>query len=150
MMNLANKLNDPLFETLRQLADQNELEAYVIGGYVRDLLLQRPSKDVDIVVVGDGIRLAEALKETWGKRAHLSVFKNYGTAQVKRGNIEVEFVALAKSLITKTVAIQRFVQAHCRMTNCDGTSPSTHWLYLSTETPLVTCSTRSTACVICN
>jgi len=96
MMNLANKLNDPLFETLRQLADQNELEAYVIGGYVRDLLLQRPSKDVDIVVVGDGIRLAEALKETWGKRAHLSVFKNYGTAQVKRGNIEVEFVGARK------------------------------------------------------
>lgn len=96
MMNLANKLNDPLFETLRQLADQNELEAYVIGGYVRDLLLERPSKDVDVVVVGDGIRLAEALKETWGKRAHLSVFKNYGTAQVKRGNIEVEFVGARK------------------------------------------------------
>ncbi len=101
MMNLANKLNDPLFETLRQLADQNELEAYVIGGYVRDLLLQRPSKDVDIVVVGDGIRLAEALKETWGKRAHLSVFKNYGTAQVKRGNIEVEFVGARKESYTE-------------------------------------------------
>lgn len=101
MMNLANKLNDPLFETLRQLADQNELEAYVIGGYVRDLLLERPSKDVDVVVVGDGIRLAEALKETWGKRAHLSVFKNYGTAQVKRGNIEVEFVGARKESYTE-------------------------------------------------
>ncbi|MBQ9591258.1 MAG: HD domain-containing protein [Paludibacteraceae bacterium] len=101
MMNLANKLNDPLFETLRQLADQNELEAYVIGGYVRDLLLERPSKDIDVVVVGDGIRLAEALKETWGKRAHLSVFKNYGTAQVKRGNIEVEFVGARKESYTE-------------------------------------------------
>ena len=101
MMNLANKLNDPLFETLQHLADQNELEAYVIGGYVRDLLLERPSKDVDVVVVGDGIRLAEALKETWGKRAHLSVFKNYGTAQVKRGNIEVEFVGARKESYTE-------------------------------------------------
>ncbi|MCR4620129.1 MAG: CCA tRNA nucleotidyltransferase [Paludibacteraceae bacterium] len=101
MMNLANKLNDPLFETLQHLADQNELEAYVIGGYVRDLLLERPSKDIDVVVVGDGIRLAEALKETWGKRAHLSVFKNYGTAQVKRGNIEVEFVGARKESYTE-------------------------------------------------
>lgn len=95
-MNFADRLTDPLFDTLRQLADENGLEAYVIGGYVRDLLLGRPSGDVDVVVVGDGIRLAEALKEKWGRRAHLSVFKTYGTAQVKRGKMEVEFVGARK------------------------------------------------------
>jgi len=68
------------------------VDCYVVGGYVRDLFLDRPSQDIDVVVVGSGIRVAEGLKERLGRRAHLSVFRNFGTAQVKLGNLEVEFV----------------------------------------------------------
>ncbi|MBR1631498.1 MAG: HD domain-containing protein [Paludibacteraceae bacterium] len=67
-------------------------ECYVIGGYVRDMLLHRPSKDIDIVTVGSGIDLARAVAKRIGKGAHLSVFKTYGTAQVKSGGMELEFV----------------------------------------------------------
>ncbi len=72
----------------------NELgqECYVIGGFVRDFFLQRPNKDIDIVVIGSGINLATKVKEKLGKKAHLSVFKNFGTAQIKLDNLELEFV----------------------------------------------------------
>ena len=73
-------------------ADRLGLECYVIGGYVRDLFLHRESTDIDVVVVGSGISLAEAVAKKLGKGAHLSVFKTYGTAQVKRGDLELEFV----------------------------------------------------------
>ena len=73
---------------------------FVIGGYVRDIFLNRPSKDIDIVTLGSGIELAEALTARLGKRAHLSTFRNFGTAQVKynrRGeNFEIEFVGARK------------------------------------------------------
>ena len=68
------------------------MEAYVIGGYVRDIFLNRHSKDIDIVAVGSGIELAKAVARKLGKRATLSVFKNFGTAQVKAGDLELEFV----------------------------------------------------------
>lgn len=79
-------------------ADRMGLECYVIGGWVRDLFLQRESNDIDIVVVGSGIELAQAVAQRLGKSAHLSVFKTYGTAQVKKRDrrkgvdIELEFV----------------------------------------------------------
>ncbi len=72
------------------------MEAYVIGGYVRDIFLYRKSKDIDIVAVGSGIELAKAVAAKIGKRAHLSVFKNFGTAQVKAGDMEIEFVGARK------------------------------------------------------
>ncbi|MDY3915085.1 MAG: HD domain-containing protein, partial [Phocaeicola sp.] len=72
------------------------LECYVVGGYVRDIFLERPSKDIDVVVVGSGIAIAKALAAKLGKGAHLSVFKNFGTAQVKWKEIEVEFVGARK------------------------------------------------------
>ena len=75
-----------------ETADRLGLECYIIGGWVRDLLLHRESDDMDIVVVGSGISLAEAVAKRWGKGAHLSVFKTYGTAQVKKNNTELEFV----------------------------------------------------------
>lgn len=81
-----------IFKRLSRIADENNLECYVIGGYVRDLLLHRESKDIDIVVVGSGIELAEAVAKDLGKGAHLSVFKNFGTAQVKFRDLELEFV----------------------------------------------------------
>ena len=63
-----------------------------MGGYVRDIFLQRPSNDIDVVVVGSGISVASELKQMLGRKAHLSVFRNFGTAQVKFGGTEVEFV----------------------------------------------------------
>ena len=91
-MNLKEHLQDKVFTLLSETADELGLEAYIIGGYVRDILLQRPSKDIDVVVVGSGIEMAKAFSRKLGKGAFLSVFKTYGTAQVKRKNIEVEFV----------------------------------------------------------
>src|SRR5581483_9468008 len=64
--------------------------------YVRDLLLKRRTKDIDVVTVGKGIALAEKLKQKLGDEAHLATFKNFGTAQIKYGNIEVEFVGARK------------------------------------------------------
>ena len=75
-----------------ETADQLGLECYVVGGWVRDLFLHRPSNDIDVVVVGSGISLAEAVAKKLGKGAYLSVFKTYGTAQVKKRDIELEFV----------------------------------------------------------
>ena len=89
---LAELLNQPIFHLIGDCADELGVECYVVGGYVRDIFLERPSKDIDVVVVGSGIRVAEQLKKKLGKKAHLSVFKNFGTAQVKAGTVEVEFV----------------------------------------------------------
>ena len=80
---LAKILDQPIFRLISQVADEQNVECYVVGGYVRDIFLERPSNDIDVVVVGSGIALAEALKKRLGRRAHLSVFRNFGTAQVK-------------------------------------------------------------------
>ncbi len=82
----------PILHMVGEEADKLQLECYVIGGWVRDLVLHRPSKDIDIVVVGSGISLAEAVAQRLGKGTHLSVFKTYGTAQVKHKDMELEFV----------------------------------------------------------
>lgn len=91
-----NKINMPLLHLVGETADRLGLPCYVIGGWVRDLFLHRDSKDIDIVVVGSGIRLAQAVADALGKGAHLSVFKTYGTAQVKKNNTEIEFVGARK------------------------------------------------------
>ena len=93
---LAALLDQPVFHTIGQTADEMELACYVVGGYVRDLFLERPSKDIDVVCVGSGIELARAVAKRLGRKAHLSVFKNFGTAQVKSGTLEVEFVGARK------------------------------------------------------
>ena len=93
---LAQLLDKDIFHLIGDVADQLELECYVVGGYVRDLFLERPSNDIDVVVVGSGIRVAEALRDRLGKRAHVSVFRNFGTAQVKYKGLEVEFVGARK------------------------------------------------------
>lgn len=80
------------FRLVSEAADELGVEAYVIGGYVRDIFLNRPSKDIDVVAVGSGIELAKAVAVKLGRHAHLSVFKNFGTAQVKAGDLEIEFV----------------------------------------------------------
>ena len=83
-------------EELAEIADRLGLECYVVGGYVRDIFLERPSNDIDVVVVGSGISVAQELKHMLGRKAHLSVFKNFGTAQVKFHDTEVEFVGARK------------------------------------------------------
>ena len=89
---LACLLDQEIFHQIGDCADELGVECYVVGGYVRDLFLERHSKDIDVVVVGSGIEVAKLLKKKLGRRAHLSVFKNFGTAQVKGEGIEVEFV----------------------------------------------------------
>ena len=80
---LAELLNAPIFHVIGEVADEMKVESYVVGGYVRDLFLERPSKDIDVVCVGSGIELAKAVAKRLGRGTHLSVFKNFGTAQVK-------------------------------------------------------------------
>src|SRR5574344_2083596 len=94
-------LSSRTFRQVSEAADELGLEAYVIGGYVRDIFLRRPSKDIDIVAVGSGIELAKAVARKLGRNAHLSVFKNFGTAQVKLGDIELEFVGARKESYTR-------------------------------------------------
>ena len=93
---LAQLLDKDIFHKISDVADRLGLECYVVGGYVRDLFLERPSNDIDVVVVGSGIAVAKALKKQLGRRACLSVFRNFGTAQVKCGGLEVEFVGARK------------------------------------------------------
>ena len=80
---LAEILDQQIFHQIGAVADELGVECYVVGGYVRDIFLERPSSDIDVVVVGSGIAVARELKRRLGRQAHLSVFKNFGTAQVK-------------------------------------------------------------------
>lgn len=93
---LAKILDQEIFHQISAVADRLGVECYVVGGYVRDIFLERPSDDIDAVVVGSGIEVASALKKELGRKAHLSVFRNFGTAQVKFHDMEVEFVGARK------------------------------------------------------
>ena len=98
---LTKILDQEIFHHISAIADKLGVECYVVGGYVRDIFLERPSNDIDVVVVGSGIAVAQALKKELGRKAYLSVFKNFGTAQVKirdkkHEEIEVEFVGARK------------------------------------------------------
>jgi len=93
---LAKILDQEIFHQISAVADRLGVECYVVGGYVRDIFLERPSDDIDVVVVGSGIEVASALKKKLGRKAHLSVFRNFGTAQVKFRDMEVEFVGARK------------------------------------------------------
>ncbi len=93
---LAKILDHDIFHLIGEVADGMGVECYVVGGYVRDIFLERPSDDIDVVVVGSGIEVATNLKQRLGRRAHLSVFRNFGTAQVKMCDMEVEFVGARK------------------------------------------------------
>lgn len=93
---MIEHLNNKIFHLISDIADENKKACYVIGGYVRDIFLKRASKDIDIVVVGSGIELAEKVTAKLGKKANLTVFKNFGTAQIKYKDIEIEFVGARK------------------------------------------------------
>jgi len=93
--NFAHRLQHPVFKVISKIISEQGLEAYVIGGFVRDLLLDRPSKDIDIVVVGNGMDLAKAAADTLRVKK-VSYFKNFGTAQFVYKDLEVEFVGARK------------------------------------------------------
>ena len=91
-MNLKDDLTNPIFRRIGQVADSIGREVYVVGGYVRDIFLERPSHDIDFVTVGSGIELAEAVARELGPHVPVAVFANYGTAQMKHRGLELEFV----------------------------------------------------------
>ncbi|HQS04884.1 MAG: tRNA nucleotidyltransferase [Sphingobacteriales bacterium 17-39-43] len=91
---MKKHLQHPIFKKLCELADATGTEIYVIGGYVRDIFLNRPSKDIDIVVIGNGIKFAEAAGKLLETK--VSVFKNFGTAMLRHGDLEIEFVGARK------------------------------------------------------
>ena len=93
--NFAHRLQHPVFKVISKIISEQGLEAYVVGGFVRDLLLDRPSKDIDIVVVGNGMDLAKAAADTLRVKK-VSYFKNFGTAQFVYKDLEVEFVGARK------------------------------------------------------
>ncbi len=98
MTSLGHLLTDPIFRTVGEIAAAEGRECYVVGGYVRDAILHRHSKDIDFVTVGSGIDLATAVAARLGKGSKLSVFRNYGTAQIvnHRSGLELEFVGARK------------------------------------------------------
>ncbi len=89
-------LNSKIFRIISQSAEELNMQAFVIGGYVRDYYLNRPSSDIDVVVLGSGLEMAQMVQSKLGKRAHASYFKNFGTAQVVYEGLEVEFVGARK------------------------------------------------------
>ena len=97
---ILNHISAKAFLLISEAADELGIEAYLIGGDVRDIFLHRPSKDIDVVAVGSGIELAKAVAKKLGRGAYLSVFKNFGTAQVKAGDLELEFVGARKESYT--------------------------------------------------
>ncbi len=91
-MNLASSLTHPIFQKIGAVADQQNVETYVVGGYTRDLILGRPSKDIDFVCVGSGIQLAQNVAKALGSDVRVNIFKNFGTAQIRFEDLDLEFV----------------------------------------------------------
>jgi poly(A) polymerase len=93
---MQNCLKHPVFKIIAEVAAAQDLEVYVIGGFVRDAIIHRPSNDIDVVVVGNGINLAESVAQRIGKNTQVTVFKNFGTAMLKYKDCDVEFVGARK------------------------------------------------------
>jgi len=93
---MKEHIQHPIFSIISGIADELGQETYVIGGFVRDLILHRPSCDIDIVTIGGGIRLAETIANKLGPNIHISVFKNFGTAMFKYQSLDLEFVGARK------------------------------------------------------
>ncbi|MBO5971851.1 MAG: tRNA nucleotidyltransferase, partial [Alistipes sp.] len=91
-------LKHPIFKHITDVVDSMGVEAYVVGGYVRDYYLRRPSSDIDVVVVGSGIAVAKELGKVLGTK--VVVYKTYGTAMLRWKGIEIEFVGARKESYT--------------------------------------------------
>lgn len=94
-------LSKSIFRLLSEVADELGLETYLIGGFVRDIFLYRKSNDIDIVTVGSGIKLAKGVAKKLGKNVNITIFKNFGTAQIKYKEYELEFVGARKESYTR-------------------------------------------------
>lgn len=95
-MNISDKIDKEIFHKIGEVADAENRECYVVGGYVRDLFLNRPSKDIDFVIVGNGIDFAKKVAEALGRKAKCNYFPRFGTAQVLTKGLELEFVGARK------------------------------------------------------
>ncbi|MCU0397595.1 MAG: CCA tRNA nucleotidyltransferase [Cyclobacteriaceae bacterium] len=95
-MNYSSHLQHPVFKTVGQVADQMGLQTYVVGGFVRDLILKRKTTDVDFVCVGSGIQLAEGVSRALGPEVHVHIYKNFGTAHIPYSDFNLEFVGARK------------------------------------------------------
>ncbi len=98
---MKKRLQHPVFKIIAKIAGEHNIQTYVIGGFVRDLFLNRDSKDIDVLVMGNGIKFAEKICASLGKESKLSVFKNFGTAMIKYKNWEIEFVGARKESYRK-------------------------------------------------
>ena len=119
---LTQLLDSSVFHLIGDVADEMGIEAYVVGGYVRDLFLERPSKDIDVVVVGSGIAVAEAVAKKIGRGVHVNVYRNFGTAQVHWHGQEVEFVGARRESASPSWRMVRW-----RTTSGVATLPSMRW-----------------------
>ena len=101
MNNFADQLQNNIFHTISDVCSNNNIEAYVIGGYVRDLIIKRPSKDLDIVVLGSGIEVAKLVATAFDSNSKAKYFKNFGTAMVRHNEWIIEFVGARKESYRK-------------------------------------------------
>jgi putative nucleotidyltransferase with HDIG domain len=95
-MDFSSFLDHKIFRVVGEAADKTNLDAYVVGGYVRDIILKRPSKDIDFVCIGSGIDLARSVAEKLGPGIRVNYFKNFGTAQIRYEDLDLEFVGARK------------------------------------------------------
>src|SRR5436853_6831657 len=93
---MKKHIQHPIFKIIAHEAAAMDAEAFVVGGYVRDIFLKRESKDIDVVVLGSGMELAKHVAKKLGDSVHVNYFKNFGTAVIKFGDIELEFVGARK------------------------------------------------------
>ena len=93
---MQDSLGHKVFGVVAQVAAETGVKAYVVGGYVRDIFLKRPSKDIDFTVIGDGIDFAQAVAKKLGDNSDVHVFKNFGTAMIKNEDWDIEFVGARK------------------------------------------------------
>lgn len=92
ILNLSAQIQDPIFKLISQAAESQQVAAYLVGGYVRDTIIGRPTKDIDVVCIGSGIELARAVAALLGNEVNVNYFKNFGTAQIRQQELEIEFV----------------------------------------------------------
>ncbi|MEP7171172.1 MAG: tRNA nucleotidyltransferase, partial [Bacteroidota bacterium] len=93
---MKKHLTHPVFKIISEVCEKENLQSYVVGGFVRDIFLKRPCKDIDIVVVGDGIDIAKKVSKKIGNQTTVSVFKNFGTAMLQFEDYQIEFVGSRK------------------------------------------------------
>ena len=120
---IRSNLDKDIFRLISQTADEMHVECYLIGGYVRDFFLYRPSNDLDIVTVGKGIELAKSFAEKLGRNTKINVFKTFGTAQIKYKNYDIEFVGARKESYSHDSRNPVVKMVHLKMIRKDVISP---------------------------